>query len=76
MREYHLPISWAKNSTIVNDATYSEVLYPIHQLSVHYLFELKLLPTSKYTSHIYIVYHPLRIKKSFVLMLKTRHLPN
>ncbi|KHG24656.1 Dephospho-CoA kinase domain-containing [Gossypium arboreum] len=40
----------------------AEVVYRMHQLSVPYLFEVKLLLTSKYMSHIYIVHHPLRIK--------------
>ncbi|KHG28257.1 hypothetical protein F383_35156 [Gossypium arboreum] len=38
-----------------------EIIYPTHQLSVPYLFELMLLLTSKYMSYAYIVYHPLRI---------------
>ncbi|KHF98056.1 hypothetical protein F383_37285 [Gossypium arboreum] len=39
-----------------------EFVYPTHQLSVPYLFELRFLLTSKYTSHTYIVFHSLRIK--------------
>ncbi|KHG24261.1 hypothetical protein F383_03110 [Gossypium arboreum] len=39
----------------------AEAVYPTHQLSVPYLFELKLLLTSKYTNHAYIVHHPFRI---------------
>ncbi|KHF98496.1 lipase atg15 [Gossypium arboreum] len=40
----------------------AEVVYLMHQLSISCLFELKLLLTSKYTSHAYIVHHPLKIK--------------
>ncbi|KHF97971.1 Unconventional myosin heavy chain 6 [Gossypium arboreum] len=39
-----------------------KVIYPIHQLLVPYLFELRFLLTSKYTSHTHIVHHSLRIK--------------
>ncbi|MFQ6631402.1 hypothetical protein Gotur_009736 [Gossypium turneri] len=39
----------------------AEVVHPTHQLSVPYLFKLRLLLTSKCTSHTYIVCHPLRI---------------
>ncbi|KHG20630.1 hypothetical protein F383_06076 [Gossypium arboreum] len=39
-----------------------EVVYPMYQLPVPYLFELGLLLTPKYMSHAYIVHHPLRIK--------------
>ncbi|KHG21618.1 hypothetical protein F383_27571 [Gossypium arboreum] len=28
MRGYHLPVSWAMNSTIVNDATYCRCCVP------------------------------------------------
>ncbi|KHG20774.1 hypothetical protein F383_28423 [Gossypium arboreum] len=40
----------------------TKVVYQMHQLSVPYLFELRLLLTSKYTSHTYIVYHSFSIK--------------
>ncbi|KHG01715.1 Adenosine 3'-phospho 5'-phosphosulfate transporter 2 [Gossypium arboreum] len=40
----------------------AEIVYPTYQLSVTYLFKLRLLLTSKYTSHTYITHHPLRIK--------------
>ncbi|KHG14865.1 hypothetical protein F383_09563 [Gossypium arboreum] len=39
-----------------------EVIYTTHQLLVPYIFEPMLLLTSKYTSHTYIVHHPLKIK--------------
>ncbi|KHG09655.1 Adenosine 3'-phospho 5'-phosphosulfate transporter 2 [Gossypium arboreum] len=39
----------------------AEVVYITHQLSVPYLFELRLLLRSKYTSHAYTVHHPLKI---------------
>ncbi|KHG26290.1 hypothetical protein F383_08569 [Gossypium arboreum] len=39
----------------------SKVVYPVHQFLVPYLFELRLLLTSKYMSHAYIVCHPLKI---------------
>ncbi|KHG22314.1 hypothetical protein F383_26782 [Gossypium arboreum] len=61
MRGYHLLMSQAMNSTVVNDTTYCKVIYLTHQLSVPYLFELRLLLISKYTSHAYIVRHPLMI---------------
>ncbi|KHF98589.1 hypothetical protein F383_37816 [Gossypium arboreum] len=44
-----------------------EVIYPTHQLWIPYLFELRLLLTSKYMSHAYIVHHPLRIKVYYTL---------
>ncbi|KHG13096.1 hypothetical protein F383_17014 [Gossypium arboreum] len=62
MREYHLSMSSSMNFTIMNDATYFRIRIPNAQLSVPYLFELRLLLTSKYMSHAYIVHHPLRIK--------------
>ncbi|KHF97445.1 hypothetical protein F383_36831 [Gossypium arboreum] len=40
----------------------TEFVYSVHQLLVPYLFELRLLLTSKYTSHAYIICHLLRIK--------------
>ncbi|KHG15979.1 hypothetical protein F383_20725 [Gossypium arboreum] len=40
----------------------AEVVYPTHQLSVPYLFKLKLLFTSKCTSYTHIAHHPLRIE--------------
>ncbi|KHG04763.1 hypothetical protein F383_29284 [Gossypium arboreum] len=49
MRGYHLLMSHAMNSTIVNDATYCRSR------------TLKFLLTSKCMNHTYIVYHPLRI---------------
>ncbi|KHG29209.1 hypothetical protein F383_16012 [Gossypium arboreum] len=43
MRGYHLPISRAMNFAVVNDGTYyKKVVYPTHELSVPYLFELRL----------------------------------
>ncbi|KHG06159.1 hypothetical protein F383_32264 [Gossypium arboreum] len=38
-----------------------EVVHPTHQLSIPYLFKLRLLLISKCTSHTYIVYYQLRI---------------
>ncbi|KHG04156.1 hypothetical protein F383_28903 [Gossypium arboreum] len=38
----------------------AEVVYPMHQLSIPYLFELRILLTSKYTNHTYIVHSGLR----------------
>ncbi|KHG01540.1 hypothetical protein F383_20842 [Gossypium arboreum] len=39
----------------------AKVIHPIHQVLVPYLFELRLLLTSKCMSHAYIVRQPLRI---------------
>ncbi|KHG08158.1 hypothetical protein F383_35228 [Gossypium arboreum] len=39
----------------------TEVVHSTHQLSIPYLFELRLLLTSKYASQSYIVCHPFKI---------------
>ncbi|KHG19843.1 hypothetical protein F383_03298 [Gossypium arboreum] len=67
MRGYHLPISWAINSTIVNDATYCKCCILNALAFDSYLFKLWLLLTSKYTSHTYMVHHPLRIKVCHIM---------
>ncbi|KHG00961.1 hypothetical protein F383_23723 [Gossypium arboreum] len=39
----------------------AKVVQPTHQFLVSYLFEHRILLTLKYTSHAYIVRHPLKI---------------
>ncbi|KHF99168.1 hypothetical protein F383_18267 [Gossypium arboreum] len=45
----------------------AKLVYPMHQLSVPYLFEFRLLLTSKHTSHTYIFRHLLKIKVCHIM---------
>ncbi|KHG22943.1 hypothetical protein F383_04619 [Gossypium arboreum] len=51
-----------------------EVVYPTHQLSIPYLFELMFLFTSNYMSHTYIVHHLLRTKVCHTINITRKYI--
>ncbi|KHG05336.1 Taste receptor type 1 member 2 [Gossypium arboreum] len=67
IRGYHLPMSWAMNSTIVNDATYCRSCIPnalaFNSLSI----QTQAFTYVKVHSHVYIVHHPLGMKVCHIM---------